>query len=94
MMLGFGCIEDKARDDIKKLIVGAALKGEDLFKVSEKWNSERDYKNIPISDQPERYTKFWIYDDAIHYMHVNTRHPFSPDGVAAIIIDEPFEVKK
>lgn len=86
---GFGSQEAMARDKIKRLLLGAAIKGESLFAVSDKWNAEREYKGVPVKDQPERYTLFWVYDKAIHYMHVNTRHPFSPDGMASLSVDEP-----
>ena len=64
------------------------IAGKDVSVTSEEWNKYRDYKDTPIKDRPERYTKFWVYGGAIHYQHVNSRHALSPDGMVAMMVKE------
>lgn len=93
--IGFGIIEQQEREKIKNLLLSSAMRGENLQEVSKKWNKERDlYDAMDRSIAPQRYTKFYIYDGAIHYTHINRNHAFSPDGWAALSIEEPFERKE
>lgn len=79
MILGFGSVEEAVRNEIKNLLLAAALKGENLHDVSTQWNAERaPYDKLSRAEAPERYTTFYVYDGAIHYLHINRRHPFRP----------------
>ena len=90
LALGFGCIEERERETIKRRLLAAAINGKDFDEVSKTWNAERNkYDEMNREEAPERYTKFWIYEGAIHYHHIHRRHPFSPDGWALLRIDEP-----
>lgn len=66
-------------------------------------NKELKDKDTEIStnhykDAPERYTYFYhsIAHDfcnvfiGVDYRHINTRHPFSPDGIALMCVKEPY----
>lgn len=84
-MLGFGSTEQQAEEQIKTRCFSALVRGgwKELARVRDEWNAQNDY-NTDSPQVPERFTRFWTYGGAIHFQHVNTRHPFSPDGWAAI----------
>ena len=95
LALGFGCIEVEERDKIKRHLLAALLRGESASAVSKAWNAEREkYDKMSRREAPERYTTFYVYDDAIHFCHINRRHPFSPDGWALLQVTEPLESTK
>ena len=87
IVLGFGSTEEQERSRIKEHL---ATKGE-----TKEWNDRADkYDKMPKDEAPERYTRFYIYDESIKFHHINRRHPFSPDGWALMVIEEPFGVKE
>ena len=89
MMLGFGITESQEQEKIKKLIMSTLLDNGDVRAVSKAWNKERDkYDKMPKDKAPQRYTKFWVYGGAIHYMHINRRYAFSEDGWGCLTVEE------
>jgi len=85
IVLGFGSTEAEERIKIKEYL---SIHGE-----TDEWNKKADiYDKMPQEEAPERYTKFYILDNKIKFYHINRRHPFSPDGWALMIIEEPFGV--
>jgi len=89
IVLGFGSTEEMVREEVKKALA------ENGIGVLEKWNSKaEEYDKLPREKTPERYTKIYYYDNTLTFMHINRRHPFSPDGWAMMEIKEPFEIKE
>jgi hypothetical protein len=90
IVLGFGITEEHERVKIKNFFLSELAKGKNKYDISKAWNAEKEkYDKLPREEAPERYTKFWVYDDKIHYMHINRQHALSPDGWACLMIDEP-----
>jgi len=90
--LGFGCVEEEEQQRIKRFLIRSLLEGKSVYDVSAAWNVERKpYDKMSRDEAPERYTTFYVYDNEIHYHHINRRHPFSPDGWALLQVTEPLE---
>ena len=86
IVLGFGTTEEQERKKIKDYL---SEHGE-----TDKWNNKADeYDKMPKEKAPERYTRFYVYDNKIKFHHINRRHAFSPDGWALLVVEEPFGVK-
>ncbi len=91
IILGFGCVEEQVGRDVKNALVEGLANGQTADSVLSKWNSKADeYDKLPRETAPERYTRVWHYDDALHFHHINRQHPFSPDGWACLVVVEPF----
>lgn len=93
IILGFGSTEDSDRLQIRNELLTALQAKQTIKVVLKKWNDKADnYDALPMSEAPERYTRFWVYDSKIVFHHINRRHPFSPDGWALLKIEEPFKL--
>ena len=91
IILGFGSRERQVQQDVKQAVMDGVRAGRDVGDILQKWNDEADaYDKCAQEAAPERYTSIWYYGDALHFHHVNRRHPFSPDGWAALEVHEPF----
>lgn len=91
IILGFGAVEIRTREEIKKLLIETCKNIEDLNRISKEWNDKNKFfDTMPKEEAPERYTNFYVYDGKIKYHHINRRHPFSPDGWAMWEYEEPF----
>ncbi len=87
--IGFGSTEEQAEQSIKNDLAEIGLEA-----TKEKWNKQADINDkLPKEEAPERYTRFWYYDNTIKYHHINRRHALSPDGWALLQTEEPFGVK-
>jgi hypothetical protein len=94
IILGFGSVETRVRAEIIEHIRIEMSKGKDIQSISKEYNSVGDaYDKLSKEDAPEIYTKFFFYDDTLHFHHINRRHAFSPDGWALMCCDEPMESK-
>ena len=86
VVLGFGCVEEKEREKIKQSLQERATQ-----QVLDEWNNKADeYDEMPRETAPERYTRFWYYDDTLIFHHINRRHAMSPDGWAVWRVEEEF----
>ena len=100
MILGFGTTETTFEQafaaDIYR-VIREANKGEEIAAVeafAERHNAESDAEDKkPRGECKQRYTsvycwttepKYFGFNVAIRFIHVNRDHPFSPDGVAAL----------
>jgi hypothetical protein len=93
IVLGFGCLEEQERQRIKQAVIDGASCGKSISDVLEKWNTAaKTYDAMPRETAPERYTSAYYYEVALHYNHINRRHPFSPDGWACLSVTEPIVV--
>jgi len=89
IILGFGSTEEKTRHDIRAALLELNSDG-DRNNFIQNWNKDIDrYDELPGETAPERYTRIFYYDNQLCFHHINRRHPFSPDGWAALIIREP-----
>lgn len=87
--IGFGRIEASERDAIKEALRDAAARGISEDEAVRPWNEGADkYDAMPSESAPERYTRVYLHDDKIVFLHIHRRHPFSPDGWAALLIEE------
>lgn len=114
MILGFGSTEVETAIEIIRECVEAAQKApvrgrdEAIKLIQQRYNELADqYKSMSRNEAPERYTTFhFFYSEALirqiiefSMIHINRRHPFSPDGWAALtskwvaIIDFDNEVR-
>lgn len=91
IILGFGNIEEKVRQDIKNLLINALIEGKNINNILKEYNKKADeYDKLPKDKAPERYTRVWFYDKKLTFHHINRRHPFSPDGWALLEVEEKF----
>lgn len=91
IILGFGAVETRTREEIKKLLIETCKTVEDADRISKNWNDKNKvFDTMPREKAPERYTNFYVYDGKIKYHHINRRHAFSPDGWALMEYEEPF----
>jgi len=91
VILGFGRCEEQERHKIKKALRDGAVDEASATQVLDRWNRAADkYDKMPTASAPERYTTVHYYDGHLHFLHINRRHPFSPDGWAAWKVEEPF----
>lgn len=94
IVLGFGSTEAQKEKLIRKEVLKALLFNDDVQSVAKKWKSQAEiYDKMPREEAPERYTYFYFYDNAIHFHHINRRHPFSPDGWALLCVEMPIKFK-
>jgi hypothetical protein len=95
IVLGFGAVEERTRNEIKKLLIDKATTMHEAYLISKEWNeNNKKFDVMKREDAPERYTNFYVYDGKIKYNHINRRHPFSPDGWALMEYEEPFLILK
>lgn len=86
IILGFGSIEDSLEEDIlSRLRRGES--GEDISKHSHEIADVNDKMNR--TSAPERYSRVWVHvpmdgQIGVHFLHINRRHPFAPDGWASL----------
>lgn len=94
IVVGFGSVEDSVRAEVKRLLaekIGEGLRGTALLAVLDRYNKPAGgYDKLPRDKAPERYTRVYWYDDALHFNHVNRQHGLSPDGWALWQVTEPF----
>lgn len=91
IIFGFGVTEEGVRAAVKNALISALLEKKDVATVLRQWNDKADeYDKMPRGTAPERYTRIYFYENAIHFHHINREHPFSPDGWALLQVDEPF----
>ena len=93
IVLGFGKQEEIARKEILNLLNSCpSNKWEEYNKISKEWNAKNEvFDKMSRETAPERYTNFYIYEESIHFNHINRRHAFSPDGWALLQVTEPFK---
>lgn len=97
MILGFGSTEREAASRVLSEIDDALQSGlgeEGIKEIQRRHSEEADRnKKLSSADAPERYSEFWASHDEVHselsythvrFLHYNRRHPFSPDGWAAM----------
>jgi len=90
IILGFGSIEERIRNQVKHKLHGMKSENE-VCHFIEEWNKDADkYDKMPREKAPERYTRLFFCNNILHFHHINRKHPFSADGWAALIIQEPF----
>jgi hypothetical protein len=91
IILGFGAVETRTREEIKKLLIETCKTIDDAYKVSKGWNDKnKNFDAMSKEEAPERYTNFYVYEGKIKYHHINRRHAFSADGWAMLEYEEPF----
>jgi hypothetical protein len=91
IILGFGITEEQERAKIKEALDECLSKGESPTKVLDKWNMAADkYDKMPRNVAPERYTRFWYYDDKLVFHHINRNHALSPDGWGLWVFEEEY----
>ena len=91
IILGFGSVEERTREEIKKLLTETCKSIEDANRVGKKWNDDNKvYDAMTKEESPERYTNFYVYDGKLKFHHINRRHALSPDGWALWEFEEPF----
>ena len=91
IVLGFGSVETRTREEIKKLLIETCKTIDDARRISKAWNDKnKAFDSMSKEESPERYTNFYIHDGEIKYHHINRRHAFSPDGWALMEYSEPF----
>ena len=90
IMLGFGSTEEHVRAEVQAAVWDA----DNVHETLKPWNDKADiYDEMPREIAPERYTRIHYYEEALHFMHINRRHRFSPDGWAMWQVDVPFRPK-
>lgn len=91
IVLGFGDIETRAREEIKKLLIETCKSIDEACRVSKKWNDKNKiFDAMSKEEAPERYTNFYVFNGIIKYHHISRRCPLSPDGWALFEYEEPF----
>ena len=95
IVLGFGAVETRVREEIKKLLIETCKSIDDVDRVSKKWNDKNKiFDAMSKEEAPGRYTNFYVFDGKIKYHHINRHHAFSPDGWAMWEYEEPFLMLK
>lgn len=88
-VLGFGSVETGVRKELRSKIMKAKNDGIDIHTFCKSLNAKNDeYDKMSKEEAPERYTNVYVYDNKIHYSHINRRHAFSPDGWALFQVEE------
>jgi len=94
IVLGFGCIEERTRETIKRELMESASNGKTWEDVAAEYMARaEEYKTLSKEMAPERYTYFFLIGDKIVWHHINRRYPLSPDGWALLRIEEPLLVR-
>lgn len=90
VILGFGSVEVIEQERIKAALIAGALHELPPEEIVKEWNDRADrYDLLSREEVPARYTRVWCYDlpRSLKFLHVNRRHPFSPDGWAALNVE-------
>lgn len=86
-VLGFGCVEKSLQWEVTKLVCDAIGRGEKVEPLLASWNDAAALHDKESADvAPERYSRITYLPHAkkLLFLHVNRRHPFSPDGWACL----------
>lgn len=90
MIFGFGSVEQSAEEEAKRLIIAGLLRGESIHDICDRYNEPaKRYDKMPKEEVPERYSKVYYYEDALHFLHTHRRCAMSPDGWAMLRVDYP-----
>ena len=94
VVLGFGSTETAEEARIIAACGAAISEGRSVDSVLNELNRAANrYDDLPRGEAPQRYTRAYHFDDALHFHHINREHPFSPDGWALLQVEVPYPVK-